>query len=804
MQADLAGRHAVITGGGTGMGRALSRALARCGATVSRKSETNRKSRMAQTCGIVALLLTALVLGCKTESTTGRLTLARDGKTDYCIVISTNASTTEKAAATELAKYLKEISGAAFPIQQDSQPRQAKEIILGKAATLDLSKLGQEGFCIRTSGETLLISGGSRAGTINGVYEFLAKHLGCRWYALDCTVVPRQEKLTLGAIEYSYSPPFLYRRHGWHSDQFPDWAAPNHVNAFMDAAIESSMKDPRLADSWWYPQNAAVHTLTEKLCNVNKHFEKHPEYFAEVNGQRVRADTQLCISNPDVLLVVVEDARKLLAGDPRAKRISISAADWANYCQCGDCKKLADKFGGVAASYIEFANRCAVEIGKTHPDVTVEILIYRWQRCLPPPIQYAANLCVQFAPIENCIFHALDECEYNVRTERFVEELQAWAKGAPHLSVWFYTDSAEYITPYPVLRAMGRNFRFIRDVGADGVFVEGHTRNADSQLGALTSYLVAQLSWNPDYDVQRGIEEFTETYYGAAAPEIREYVAAVNDGRTYTQTNATRLRSFPGFHAAMQNPQFLDLRDEVITRLTELFDAAEKKVANDAVLLRRVRVARMPLQVKILDQLAVSDPLWQRTQKDFWAFLPGTDVNTIKYISVAEYRAEIAKKVKQAVPLPKLPQGKELAQVAEMWSFRTDPEKAGEREKWFAPGVKPGSWKEISTHKYWDYAVDRAPYEGDGWYTLDLTIPSANGKKVWLIFGTVDENYTLWVNGQYVADNLDMGTTMYDKPVAVEITKQCKPGEKNHLAVRVKNTIGAGGICKPVRLIAED
>ena len=43
-------------------------------------------------------------------------TLFKSGKTDYVILVSNDASISEKYAATELQYWLKEISGATFPI----------------------------------------------------------------------------------------------------------------------------------------------------------------------------------------------------------------------------------------------------------------------------------------------------------------------------------------------------------------------------------------------------------------------------------------------------------------------------------------------------------------------------------------------------------------------------------------------------------------------------------------------------------------------------------------------------------------
>ena len=50
-----------------------------------------------------------------------RLCLAEDDRTQYKIVIPEGASETLKYAAEELSKYLKEISGAVFPVTTEGQ-----------------------------------------------------------------------------------------------------------------------------------------------------------------------------------------------------------------------------------------------------------------------------------------------------------------------------------------------------------------------------------------------------------------------------------------------------------------------------------------------------------------------------------------------------------------------------------------------------------------------------------------------------------------------------------------------------------
>ena len=84
-----------------------------------------------------------------------------------------------------------------------------------------------------------------------------------------------------------------------------------------------------------------------------------------------------------------------------------------------------------------------------------------------------------------------------------------------------------------------------------------------------------------------------------------------------------------------------------------------------------------------------------------------------------------------------------------------------------------------------------------------MVIPPAQGKRVWLQLGAVDENYTLWINGERISDNLGAGTTMWDRPVSAEITGKFTQGQPTHIVVRVTNTAFAGGVWKPVRILAE-
>lgn len=135
-----------------------------------------------------AMIVTCLALWLAQSVTEATITLARDGASEYRIVIPANASEVEKLAAAELQTFLTQMSRADLPIISDDQPSGAREIILGNNRHLNelglpvnVAPLGQEGFRIQTVGSRLVIVGGPANGTLYGVYGFLEDHLGCHW-----------------------------------------------------------------------------------------------------------------------------------------------------------------------------------------------------------------------------------------------------------------------------------------------------------------------------------------------------------------------------------------------------------------------------------------------------------------------------------------------------------------------------------------------------------------------------------------------------------------------------------------------
>ena len=444
--------------------------------------------------------------------------LFRDGKSDYKIVISASASTSEKTAAKELQQYIEQMSGCLLPITNDlntSSPR----VIVGYNARLALltgtmePAANDESFTYQTVGKDLLIWGGSQRGTMYGVFAFLERELGIHWLTPKCTVLPTHHSWKLRKLNHSEKPFLDFRYSNYFvASNVPQWSAHTRENMKWSPTINEYGN----IEAYW-----GAHTMGE-FVTTKEFFGSHPEYFCLRDGKRYGGYGQLCLSNPEVLEVCKTRLMQFMRRNPNYRIYSLSQNDNFLFCQCDKCKAIEDQYGGHSGLIVWFVNQVADAVKQEFPDKFVGTFAYQYSRQPPTGIKPRENVVIRLCSIECCFAHPLDAgCPQN---EKFMCDLKGWAELAPHLFIWDYiVDYAQYIAPWPNFQVLGPNIKVFGNNKAIGIFEEAQYQSAGAEFDEMKAWTVNQLLWNPDQDVDSLVNIFVKGYYGKAAPYIKEY-----------------------------------------------------------------------------------------------------------------------------------------------------------------------------------------------------------------------------------------------------------------------------------------
>ncbi len=507
--------------------------------------------------------------------------LVDGGETDYTIVVGKDAVEPEKHAAAELQKFLREIGGVKLQIASDRVPVAGRKICVGPSAAaskiahdLDVKSLGLEGYHLKTVAGDLIIAGGRPRGVLYGVYSLLEDELGCRWFTPDCSRVPESSRVAIGALDRRFVPPLEYRATDYPNSRDPDWAVRNKMNGTLTHL--DAKRGGKIAYAYF------VHTFNS-ILNPKDHFDKHPEWFSMVGGRRVGGRTQLCLTNPEVLEITKKRVRSWIKAHPLATIFSVSQNDWHNYCQCPQCRALAEREGSQAGPIIAFVNAIAEDIEKDFPDKIISTLAYQYSRKPPKTLRPRHNVTVRLCSIECCFIHPLETDPYN---KTFVRDIRGWSKICKRLSIWDYViNYAHSIMPFPNLYVLKPNISFFVRNGVTSVYEEANYYSKGGELAELRTYVMAKTLWDPSYDTDKAIDEFCEGYYGAAGPLVRQYVKLIHD----------EVRDAKYHVRIYSAPSMPYMNDGVMAQAAALFDRAEAAVKDDPKLLHRVQVARLPV-----------------------------------------------------------------------------------------------------------------------------------------------------------------------------------------------------------------
>jgi hypothetical protein len=507
-----------------------------------------------------------------------RISLVRGGQSGYRIIVSAEATSMEKKAAAELARYIEEITGARLPVETDKSAPKAFEISIGNTNRLNAlgiaahpDALEDDGFTLRTVDDKLVILGGKDRGALNGVYTFLETYLGCRKYSRDVSVIPKRSTIELGPIDDTQVPVFAYRElHYWNAFD-PDYAAWHKLHNRDDRRQRYGL---------------FVHTF-QHLVPPEDYFEEHPEYFALNRGVRVK-NTQLCLSRPEVFDILTAALADRIAQKPDVPIWSVSQNDIYGQCECPECAAVDAEEGSPAGSLLRFVNRVAARF----PDRTISTLAYQYSRVAPRHTVPADNVNITLCSIEcdraePLIAHASERS--------FFKDLEAWAEIAGDIQIWDYVvQFNSYVSPFPNLRVLQPNIRLFAENNVRKLFEQG-SASPGTEFGELRAYLLAKLMWDPDADVRAVMDDFLFGYYGPAAEYIRHYIDLTHDALEQSG-RFLDIYGHPFQHVdGFLSPIFL-------AAYSELFDQAEAAVKESPEHLARLRAARLPIEFAILEQ----------------------------------------------------------------------------------------------------------------------------------------------------------------------------------------------------------
>ena len=523
-------------------------------------------------------LLPVILMACIGRPS-GAIEIAKDGVSKVTIVAVKGSSYPDRHAARELKAFLKEVTGADLPIDEESKAASPRILVGEKSAKLadpnfSTEGLGQEGIVIRNAGEDLILAGGEPRGTLYAVYSFLEDHVGCRWWAPGASTIPRKPTLQLDKLEVRYVPALEYREPFWESAFNRDWDVRNKVNG-THMPLTGEVGGKQVIAGF-------VHTFYP-LIPPAKYFKDHPDWFSEINGQRKSDDAQLCLSNEEMRKELVKNLKLTLRKNRLATQASVSQNDCAGYCQCPKCKAIDAEEGGPSGSILRFVNAVAADIEKEFPKVSISTLAYQYSQA-PPKITKPRDNVVIWLCTMGCSYNL--PLETHERNAGFAKDLIGWGKIAKRLYIWDYTTNfRHYLFVHPNLRVLGPNIRFFVKHNVTGIFEQGATGTPGAEMMELRAWVLAKLLWDPKLDDNKLIDEFLAGYYGPAGKHVRAYIDTIHD---VMQAGKQPLGCY-------EEPDRKFMNIETLAKGWSHLKDAEAAVAKDPELLQRVKDAQMPV-----------------------------------------------------------------------------------------------------------------------------------------------------------------------------------------------------------------
>lgn len=508
--------------------------------------------------------------------------LAKDGKSDYSIVIGKYYTETEYFAATELQNFIFKASGARLPLTVETTvqySRASKVISVGGTDILktfdgdmDYSQLNGDGFIIRTGDNSLFINGANDRGTLYGVYDWLEKAIGVKFLTAETTYVPKLETVNIFATDIVQVPAFPIRMY-LSGPLYGDSLFLARMRMGCELVNADSKYGGKVQWNTSSPHNTLSYVPTSVYYTASNK-EQNAHMYSLSNGVPVdlcmtdgitddgKIDESMDISAFKVALNTLK--QEIMRTDKQCTNFIFCQEDHMLCCQCDDCLAAETKYMRSGMN-IRFANLLAEEANKWSKEEydgrTVNVVIFAYYYSTNAPVDQDGNIldetCVpnenvyiRFAPINAETYYSFTDETKNIQ---YGNTINNWAKVTPNIMLWtyhtYYTDFAWY---YPTVQTFKDNLMLYKSIGAEYVLMQSDYINSTNWQDRINLYVASKMLWNPDRDVNALRDEFVKYYYGDAAEAITDVIGRL-DEKMYEASLEGTIR-FQIYDKSIMNP----------------------------------------------------------------------------------------------------------------------------------------------------------------------------------------------------------------------------------------------------------
>lgn len=308
----------------------------------------------------------------------------------------------------------------------------------------------------------------------------------------------------------------------------PDWRMPREIRVIEepDFAMMRQLTVNGVMERRWLAGSARMgfnHAIPG-IFHPNKYAKTDPEIYPLVGGKRYippagkeHGNWMPCTSNPKTIEIAVKHVLDMVEKHPHTKCVSLSPPDGGgNVCMCAACRAqdCKDAFADPSTNphltdrYYRFYNAVAERVVEKNPDAYIGVFGY--------------GLYVGRAPREVKLHPHIVVTKCGAL--RGITE-GGWEKaGIKHLAQWKYLSQYAFIVLRNYPHMLADEIRWLHSLGGVGFYSSDPAYSAWASGVAINCYVVANLLWDTDRDVDELVDEYLRLAFGShAAPAMREY-----------------------------------------------------------------------------------------------------------------------------------------------------------------------------------------------------------------------------------------------------------------------------------------